>query len=135
MSGPALQTAFMNIAVNEDWMVPFLYQQVDVNGNVLGPVDLTGTYLKMMIRSRDVDHEVFVSVWSKNPIDPESVNNGIIIYNDPTQGQFYVWIDREKLTRLAPGSYVADLIHVLANGTQDRLIDADVTAVTGVTRP
>lgn len=124
MSGPAYYTAQINIAKNDDWLVPFVYQVINPDSST-SPIDLTGSTLMMEIRHHDVDHEVAVSV--------SSPANGITITDAP-HGKFTVVIDRDLLANVEPGSYVGDLIRLMTNGYQERIIDAAVTIVEGVTR-
>ena len=64
MPGPAYYTGTINISQNEDWAVPFIYSFVDINGNVTGPVDLTGSKIKMELRITEGDQQAIVSVYS-----------------------------------------------------------------------
>ena len=74
MSGPAYYTGVMNISMNEDWIVPFLYATSPDGGVTTTPIDLTGSTLMMEIRHQESDHEVVLSLSSAN-------NQGIYITN------------------------------------------------------
>jgi Flp pilus assembly protein TadG len=125
MAGPSYYSGQMNIALNEDWVVPFVYQSVDSTGTIYTPVDLTGSTLKLEIRIQETDHEALVSVFSPN--------NGIIITN-ATQGQFTVLIDRPHLVHLAAGQYFSDLVRLTPGGYQERLWEGVAVVVQGTTR-
>jgi hypothetical protein len=125
MAGPAYYSGVMNIALNEDWIVPFLYQMVDSTGTVFTPIDLTGSTLKMEIRIQETDHEALVSVFSPA--------NGITITN-ATGGQFTILIDRPHLTHLAAGQYYVDLVRLMTNGYQERMWEGQANVVQGTTR-
>ena len=94
MAGPAYYEGTMNIAKNDDWIVPFIYGYYDTDGVTVLPIDLTDSLIKLEIRVRETDHEAVVSVFSPS--------NGIVI-NDPTNGYFTIVIDRALLMRLAAG--------------------------------
>jgi hypothetical protein len=123
MAGPAYYSGVMNIAKNEDWIVPFLYSSDNGNGTFT-PIDLTGSKIKLEIRKREQDHEATVSVYSPD--------GGITITNAPG-GAFTVLITREKLQRLAPGDYFTDLVRE-NGGYQERLWEGTATVVQGTTR-
>ena len=121
MSGPAYYTGVMNVAMNEDWIVPFLYQSSDGGTPpVLTPIDLTGSTLMMEIRHQESDHEVVLSL--------ASPDKGISIDN-ATGGAFTICITRAQLTQFAPGNYVADLLRLMTNGYVERILDCDMVAV------
>jgi hypothetical protein len=125
MAGPAYYTAVINIARNDDWIVPFLYVAQNPDGSTT-PIDLTGSTLSMEFRVVDTDHEVLVSV--------ASPSGGITIDN-AAGGAFTIWIPVAVLQQqLPPGSYVSDLVRLMPNGLQERMIDCTVTVVEGVTR-
>jgi hypothetical protein len=126
MAGPAYYTGVMNIALNEDWVVPFVYSIVDANGNVTGPVDLTGSELKMELRIAETDNQAIVSV--------SSPSNGIFINSPPTSGQFWIALDRARLTRLFPGQFFVDLVRLMPSGYQERIWEGTATVVEGTTR-
>jgi hypothetical protein len=125
MAGPAYYEATMNISLNEDWIVPFVYGTYAADGVTVIGIDLTGSTLKMEIREQESDNEAIVSV--------SSPSNGITITN-MTGGAFTITLARGILWRLAPGSYVVDLVRLMANGYQERLIDATATVVQGTSR-
>jgi hypothetical protein len=125
MAGPSYYSGTMNISRNEDWVVPFLYQSVDSTGTVFTPIDLTGSVLKLEIRTQETDHEALVSV--------SSPDDGIII-NNATQGLFTIVIDRPHMIYLAPGQYFTDLVRLMPNGYQERLWEGSATVVQGTTR-
>jgi hypothetical protein len=56
------------------------------------------------------------------------------VINNAAAGSFTVVIDRSKLARLVAGQYVADLVRLMSNGCQERLLDAQATVVEGTTR-
>lgn len=121
MTGPAYFTGGMNVAKNWDWVQAFILQ--DANEV---PVDLTGSTLTLMIRKIDIDHTALVVV--------SSVDNSIEI-TDAAGGAFTVIINRDKLSRLYTGAYVADLVRYRPDGFTERLWDASpVDVVEGVTR-
>jgi len=127
MSGPAYFTGVMNIAMNEDWIVPFLYATSPDGGVTTTPIDLTGSTLMMEIRHQESDHEVVLSLSSAN-------NQGIFITN-ATGGAFEILITRLQLEQFMVGSYVADLVRLMPNGYVERILDCDVvTVVEGKTR-
>ena len=126
MSGPAYFTGVMNIAMNEDWIVPFHYATSPVGGVTTTPIDLTGSTLMMEIRRQESDHEVVLSL--------SSPDRGISIDN-ATGGAFTILITRTQLAQFAPGDYVADLVRLMPNGDVERMLDCDaVTVVEGKTR-
>jgi hypothetical protein len=125
MAGPAYYEATMNIALNEDWIVPFVYGTYAADGVTVVGIDLTGSTLKLEIREQESDNEAIVSVYSPS--------NGIAITN-MTGGAFTITLARGILWRLAPGNYVCDLVRLMANGYQERLIDATATVVQGTSR-
>jgi hypothetical protein len=127
MPGPTYYDATVNIALNEDWIVPFVYGTYATDGVTVQPFDLTGSTLKMEIRVLEEDNEAIVSVFSPD--------NGIQFYNnDPTTGQFTINITRDKLWRLYPGTFVVDCIRLLDNGYQERLFEGSAVVVQGTTR-
>jgi hypothetical protein len=125
MAGPAYYSGQMNIALNEDWIVPFLYQTVDITGTIFSPIDLTGSTLKLEIRIQETDHEALVSVFSPG--------NGIII-TDAIQGEFTILIDRPHLIHLSAGQYFTDLVRLTPDGYQERLWEGVALVVQGTTR-
>ena len=124
MSGPAYYTAIIEMAKNDDWIVPFLYASVNTDSSTT-PIDLTGSDLMMEVRHLDVDHEVVMT--------STTVDGGIVI-TDAVGGAFTIIFTRDQLSQVVPGDYVADLVRLMTNGYQERLIDATVTVVEGVTR-
>jgi hypothetical protein len=124
MAGPSYYTGVMNISQNEDWVVPFLYAQSS-DGVTFTPIDLTGSLLKLEIRSAESEHEAIVSTFSPD--------NGIIITN-AVGGSFTIVIDRSKSVRLAPGTYYTDLVRTMTSGLQERLWEGTATVVEGTTR-
>jgi hypothetical protein len=125
MSGPAYYTGVMNVAMNEDWIVPFLYAVLNSDGST-SPIDLTGSKLMMEIRLSETDHEVLIEL--------ASPDQGISIDN-ATGGAFTILITRQQLAQMAPGDYVADLVRLMPNGYVERILDCPtVTVVEGVTR-
>jgi hypothetical protein len=127
MAGPTYYEATINIAKNDDWIVPFQYGYYDTDGVSIQPIDLTGSLIKMEIRIQETDHEALVSVFSPD--------NGITFdAGDPSAGRFTITIDRAHLIRLAPGAYFADLVRLMANGFQERLFEGKVAVVEGTTR-
>jgi hypothetical protein len=125
MAGPSYYSGQMNIALNEDWIVPFVYQSVDPTGTIYTPIDLTGSTLKLEIRIQELDHEALVSVFSPD--------NGIEITN-AAQGAFTILIDRAHLVHLAAGQYFTDLVRLTPNGYQERLWEGVAVVVQGTTR-
>ena len=126
MAGPSYYTGTMNIALNEDWVVAFVYNSVGSDGVTLTPIDLTGSLLKLEIRTQETDNEAIVFSFS-------SPNDGIWITN-ATAGQFTVTIERDKSARLAPGTYVTDLVRLMPSGLQERMWEGTCTVVEGTTR-
>jgi hypothetical protein len=124
MAGPSYYTGVMNIAQNEDWVVPFLYSQTS-DGVTFTPIDLTGSLLKLEIRVLESDNEAVVDVYSPD--------NGITI-TDAVGGSFTIVIDRAKSLRLAPGTYFTDLVRLMTNGYQERLWEGTAIVVEGTTR-
>src|SRR6516165_3432038 len=112
MSGPAYYTGTINISMNEDWIVPFLYQTSPDGGVTTTPIDLTGSTLMMEIRHQETDHEVVLSLSSAN-------NQGIFITN-ATGGAFEILITRLQLEQFFPGNFVADLVRLMPNGYVER---------------
>lgn len=125
MPGPAYYAASINIAKNEDWIVPFVYGMTDPNTGVFTPMDLTGSELKLEIRKNETDHTAIVSV--------NTPDNGIA-FTDILNGAFQVVIERDALTRLSAGTYVTDLVRLAANGWQERLFEGNAVVVEGTTR-
>jgi hypothetical protein len=127
MAGPTYYEAIVNIALNEDWVVPFVYGTYAADGVTVLPFDLTGSTLKMEIRELEADPEAIVSVWSPH--------DGIEFYNnDPTTGKFFIAVTRDKLWRLYPGSFFIDCVRLMPTGYQERLWEGSATVVTGTTR-
>ena len=93
MAGPAYYTGTMNIAQNEDWAVPFVYQAQASDGT-LSPIDLSGSLLKLEIRVQESDYEAIVFSFS-------SPDDGIFI-TDAVNGMFTITITRDTSARLAP---------------------------------
>ena len=125
MAGPAYYSGQMNIAKNEDWIVPFLYQSVDSTGTVYTPIDLTGSTLKLEIRNQETDHEALVSVYSPD---------GGIILTSATGGQFTIAILRDEMTHLVAGQYYTDLVRLMPTGYQERMWEGVAVVVEGTTR-
>ena len=125
MAGPSYYSGVINISKNEDWVVPFAYGTVDSTGANFTPIDLTGSTLKLEIRTQEIDHEALVSVYSPD--------GGIAITN-ATQGQFQILMDREQLIHLAAGQYFTDLVRLMPNGYQERLWEGTAFVVEGTTR-
>jgi hypothetical protein len=125
MAGPSYYSGQMNIAKNEDWIVPFIYQMVDSTGTVFTPINLTNSLLKLEIRNQETDNEALVSVFSPD---------GGIALTNATQGQFTILIDRPHLTHLAAGQYFADLVRLMPNGYQERMWEGMALVVEGTTR-
>lgn len=115
----------MNIAKNEDWIVPFLYDTIGQDGVTRSPIDLTGSLLKLEIRILETDHEALVSVFSPD--------HGIFI-TDASNGLFTILIDRAHLMHLAAGDYFVDLVRLMPNGYQERMWEGTATVVEGTTR-
>jgi hypothetical protein len=127
MAGPTYYEATVNIAMNEDWVVPFVYGTFAPDGITVVPFDLTGSTLKMEIRVQEADNEAIVSV--------NSPDNGIEFYNnDPTTGEFFIAITRDKLWRLYPGNFFIDCVRLTPSGYQERLWEGTATVVQGTTR-
>jgi hypothetical protein len=117
----------MNVAINEDWLVPFVYSVLDTDGVTLVPINLTGSTLKLEIRVLETDHEALVSV--------NSPDNGIYFENDdPTSGAFWIAIPRDKLVRLWAGTFVTDFVRLMPNGYQERIWEGQAFVVQGTTR-
>ena len=126
MAGPAYYTAIVNIAKNEDWIVPFVYGAAPaVEGDPLVPIDLSSSKLKMEMRVREEDHEALVSVFSPD--------GGIVITN-ALAGEFTITIRRSLLARIPPGDYVIDLVRLVADIVQERIWEGAATVVEGTTR-
>ena len=126
MAGPAYYTGTMNIAQNDDWIVAFVYQSIASDGVTLSPIDLSGSLLKLEIRAQEADYEAIVFSFS-------SPNDGIFI-TDAVNGQFTITITRDKSARLAPGTYVTDLVRLMPSGYQERMWEGTATVVEGTTR-
>lgn len=125
MAGPAYFGITMNVAKNEDWIMPFLYGTTTDDGATVAPIDLTGSTLKLEMRIREVDHEAVVSV--------RSPDEGIDIVS-AAGGSFQINILRSQLARLAVGDYFVDLVRLLSNGNQERIFEGTATVVEGTTR-
>jgi hypothetical protein len=126
MAGPAYYSGVMNIAKNEDWVVAFAYGTPQTDGSIL-PIDLTGSVIKLEIRMNEADHEAIVAVTSEN-------GDGIYITDAPG-GQFTIAIGREdRLFRLGPGQYFADLVRLMPSGYQERVWEGNAIVVEGTTR-
>jgi hypothetical protein len=127
MAGQSYYDAQINIVLNADWAVSFAYATLQSDGVTTIPIDLTGSVLRMEIRVQETDHEALVMV--------NSPDNGISFLNgDPKTGQFTIVITRDKLRYLFPGDFVSDLVRLMPNSYQERLIDATVTVAEGTTR-
>jgi hypothetical protein len=127
MAGPTYYEATINIAKNEDWVVPFQYGYYDTDGVTVLPIDLTGSVIKMEIRIQETDHEALVSVFTPD--------NGIVFDGgDPSNGRFIITLSRANLIRLATGSYVTDLVRLMPQGYQERIFEGIAQVVEGTTR-
>jgi hypothetical protein len=127
MSGPAYYTGTMNIAMNDDWIVPFLYATLNSDGVTTTPIDLTGSTLKMEVRSSESDHNVLVSVSSAPPASGIQITNAV-------GGAFTITLDRNRLSQLVPGNYVSDLVRLMPSGWQERMWEGTAAVVEGTTR-
>jgi hypothetical protein len=127
MPGPAYYTGTMNIALNDDWIVPFLYAAYNSDGVTTTPIDLTGSILKMELRKSETDHNVIISVSSAPPAAGIQITNAV-------GGAFTVLLDRNRLSQLVPGNYVSDLVRLAPSGWQERLWEGTATVVEGTTR-
>lgn len=125
MPGPAYYSGTMNLAKNEDWIVPFVYT-TDNGDGTFTPIDLTGSTLWLEIRNHETDNEVFVSVSS-------AAGDGIVI-NDAAAGTFTIVIVRDQMVRMVPGDYVSDLVREMPNGFQERIFEGVAMVVEGTTR-
>jgi hypothetical protein len=125
MAGPAYYSGVMNIAQNEDWVVPFVYGASPDGGVTTTPIDLTGSTLMLEIREQESDHEAVVSV--------SSPSDGIAITDAPN-GAFQITMTRDKLARLWPGDFVSDLVRLMPSGLIERMWEGTVTVVEGTTR-
>src|SRR5215204_112464 len=113
MAGPAYFSGTMNVAINEDWIVPFIYGAfTNPDDPVKGytPVELEGSVLMMELRVREKDHEALVSVYSPD---------GGISIDGP--GKFTIVIMRDRLIRLSPGDYFVDLVRQMPSGYRERI--------------
>jgi hypothetical protein len=128
MAGPAYYDATVNIALNEDWVVPFTYGTLNADGVTVSPIDLTGSTLKMEIRATESDNEAIVAV-STAPNDGIYFNDG-----NPKLGKFFVAMERGRLWRLYPGQFTIDMVRTMPSGWQERLWEGIATVVTGTTR-
>jgi hypothetical protein len=127
MAGPAYYTGTINIAMNDDWIVPFLYATLNSDGVTTTPIDLTGSVLKMEVRKSESDRNVVVSLSSAPPA------SGIEI-TDAVGGAFTVFMDRNRLSQLVPGNYVSDIVRLMPQGWQERIWEGTATVVEGTTR-
>lgn len=126
MAGPAYVIAQINIAMNEDWIVPFVYSALSVDGTTTSPIDLTGSTFNMDFRYQESDAEVLLAL---------STENGAITITDPVNGEFQIWITQQQAyEQLEPGDFVCDLIRTMPDGTSERIMDCTVTVVEGTTR-
>jgi hypothetical protein len=126
MAGPAYFSGIMNLAKNEDWVVPFRYISIDGTGSEM-PIDLTGSRLLMELRVRETDHEAVVSVDTATP-------PGGIVMTTPGLGEFQIQILRQNMVRLAAGEYFADLVRVMPNGWVERLWEGTAFVTVGTSR-
>jgi hypothetical protein len=126
MPGPAYYTAQVNIAKNEDWVVPFVYGSTDDLG-AFTPIDLTGSTLRLEIRKQETDKEALVWVDSGTEI-------GGIAITDADGGEFTITITRAGLAHLSAGTFVTDLVRVQPSGMVERIFEGPVTVVEGTTR-
>lgn len=128
MAGPAYYAATVAIAMNEDWIVPFVFGSVAEDGVTFTPIDLTDSILKMEIRKHETDAHVFVSVTNDPP-------GGGITITDAANGAFTVAIMRDRLTQLVPDeTYVTDMVRELPTGVHERLFEGTATVSKGTTR-
>ena len=120
-NGPAYYTAQISLALNEDWIVPFVFTNADGT-----PIDLTDSVLRLQFRNTDTDTHAVVSL--------SSDSNGIVI-TDATNGAFTVVIARGNQLLRANSSYVCDLVRLNTNNEiQDRLFAGVANVTLGVTR-
>ena len=121
-NGPAYYTAQISLALNEDWIVPFVFTNADGT-----PIDLSDSVLRLQFRNTDTDVHPVVSLSSIN-------SNGIVI-SDATNGAFTVVIARGNQLLRANSSYVCDLVRLNTNNElQDRLFAGVAEVTMGVTR-
>ena len=121
-NGPAYYTAQISLALNEDWIVPFIFSNADGT-----PIDLSDSILRLQIRNTDTDPHPIVSLSSIN-------SNGIVISN-ALNGEFTVIIARGNQLLRANSSYVCDLVRLNTNNEiQDRLFAGVANVTLGVTR-
>jgi hypothetical protein len=128
MAGPAFYSAVVNIAKNEDWVVPFQYGTLSEDETTIVGINLSNSVLKLEMRIREADHEAVVAV--------SSPNNGILIVN-AAQGLFQITIERERLARLAIQDYFIDLVRWFPGwpvDLQERIFEGTATVVEGTTR-
>ena len=124
MAGPAYYSGTINIAKNEDWIVPFLYGSWDESNQSITPITLTNSKILLEIRKREADHEALVSVYSPD---------GGIQINNPA-GLFQIVIRRDQLLNVAPGEYFADLVRQMPTGWYERIWEGNAIVVTGTSR-
>ena len=126
MPGPCYYDATVNISLNDDWIVPFLYASLNADGSYT-PIDLTGSEIKLEIRVNETDHEALVSVFSPD--------HGINFWSTgPVSGGFTIAITRDLLARLYPGAFTIDLVRLQPSGYQERIFAGTATVVEGTTR-
>jgi hypothetical protein len=97
--------AIVNITCENDadFNRGFLYQAIDSNGNVTGPIDLTGYTMQMGIRQNatDITEEMLLT----------TANGGLAI-TDPVNGAFTVLITQAQLVAMELGDYAHSLIRM-----------------------
>lgn len=129
MAGPAFSTGQILISRNEDWQVSIQYTTIAA-GPPGVPIDLSGSQLRLQIRTIEAQRTALVDV---------ETPDGIVI-NDPTNGIFTIniWNAESDLSPnssiLPVGVYVADLVRIMTDGRIERLWEGDVIVNEGTTR-
>lgn len=111
----------INTWSDADFIQSFVYQSNSV------AVNLAGSTLRMKARPRIAAAEVSISL--------DSASIGGIAITDAANGKFTITISRASiLSKLAPGSYVHDLIRVKPDTTQERIWSGTLTHSLGASR-
>lgn len=90
------------------------------------PIDLTGSELHMMARSRPEVHEVSFHL--------TSLPGGGIMVTSATEGKFTVIIPRARLRAMPAGTYYHSLIRIRPDGFYERIWSGTIIHSVGPTR-
>jgi hypothetical protein len=120
-----LAVADIETGTNENWVDSLVFL-VNSDDPVNGPqLDLRGLSFEMEVRRTRPDHEVILTVTSKD--------GGMAIGNPPDYGFLIINVPLEEMTTKEPDEYVGDIR--ASDGTMTRrCLDFTLTITEGITR-